>query len=154
MVFLYGQNEIEIYYFLLNQAEIKCFDDLKFEIAIKSRPPHKFASERGFEGDTERRTGTHFRVREDSSTGSTYKSSAEVEFVRRSSVKHGLLSHISQLLFAWTGKQWDVGITIQPEILTLRDQLINEIKLGREWKLITSHFRSVEITDILLNSFK
>ncbi|WPY00579.1 DNA polymerase III subunit gamma/tau C-terminal domain protein [Candidatus Trichorickettsia mobilis] len=69
-------------------------------------------------------------------------------------MKHGLLSQLRQLLFAWTGKQWDVGITIQLEILTLRDQLVNEIKLGREWGLITSHFRSVEVTDILLNSFK
>ena len=30
LVFLYGQNEIEIYYFLLNQAEIKYLDELKF----------------------------------------------------------------------------------------------------------------------------
>ncbi len=44
----------------------------------------KLASERRFEGDTERRTAAYFWVREDSSTGSTYKSSAEVEFRKKS----------------------------------------------------------------------
>jgi RPE1 domain-containing protein len=53
----------------------------------RNRPLSKLASERGFEGDTELRSAAHFRVREDSSTGSTYKSSAEVEFQERSNGK-------------------------------------------------------------------
>ncbi len=49
-----------------------------------NRPPSKLAYAEGFEGDTERRTAAYSSVREDSSTGSTYKSPAEVEFRRRS----------------------------------------------------------------------
>ncbi|WP_341751950.1 MULTISPECIES: palindromic element RPE1 domain-containing protein [unclassified Candidatus Tisiphia] len=39
---------------------------------------------KGFEGDAERRTAAYLNVREDSSTASTYKSLAEVEFRKRS----------------------------------------------------------------------
>ncbi|WP_425362949.1 isoleucine--tRNA ligase [Candidatus Tisiphia endosymbiont of Hybos culiciformis] len=44
----------------------------------------KLACVEGFEGDTEHRTAAYSNVREDSSTGSTYKSPAEVEFRKRS----------------------------------------------------------------------
>ncbi|WPY01084.1 RPE1 domain containing protein [Candidatus Trichorickettsia mobilis] len=54
------------------------------KLAIIDRPFSKLASERGFEGDTEHKTAAYFWVREDLSTGSTYKSSAEVEFGERS----------------------------------------------------------------------
>ncbi|MFU7503201.1 MAG: palindromic element RPE1 domain-containing protein [Candidatus Tisiphia sp.] len=45
-----------------------------------NRPLSKLAYAEGFEGDAERRTATYLNVREDSSTASTYKSPAEVEF--------------------------------------------------------------------------
>ncbi|WP_341747701.1 palindromic element RPE1 domain-containing protein [Candidatus Tisiphia endosymbiont of Dascillus cervinus] len=49
------------------------------------RPLSKLAYAEGFdEGDAERRTAAYSNVREDSSTASTYKSPAEVEFQRRS----------------------------------------------------------------------
>nr|WP_316355237.1 palindromic element RPE1 domain-containing protein [Candidatus Trichorickettsia mobilis] len=48
------------------------------------RPLAKLASERGFEGDTAPRPAAYFWFVSDSSTGSTYKSSAEVEFRMRS----------------------------------------------------------------------
>ena len=105
LVFLYSQNETEIYYFLLNQAEITCFNNTKLEIAVID-------------------------------------------------VKQNLLSQISKLLFTWTGKQWNVIISRQSEILTLKDQLTNKVKSAREWQLITSHFSSADITDILLSSLK
>jgi RPE1 domain-containing protein/outer membrane autotransporter protein len=44
----------------------------------------KLAYTEGFEGDAERRTAAYSNVREDSSTASTYKSLAEVEFRKRS----------------------------------------------------------------------
>ncbi|WP_082262805.1 palindromic element RPE1 domain-containing protein [Rickettsia amblyommatis] len=47
-------------------------------------PLQKLAYREEFEGDTERRTATYKRVREDSSTGSTYKLPLEVEFPKRS----------------------------------------------------------------------
>ncbi|MCC8399231.1 MAG: palindromic element RPE1 domain-containing protein [Rickettsia endosymbiont of Platyusa sonomae] len=48
------------------------------------RPPSKLAYAEEFEGDAERRTAAYSNVREDSSTASTYKLPAEVEFRRRS----------------------------------------------------------------------
>ncbi|HJD55741.1 MAG TPA: gamma-glutamyl-gamma-aminobutyrate hydrolase family protein [Rickettsia endosymbiont of Pyrocoelia pectoralis] len=48
------------------------------------RPLRKLAYREEFEGDTERRTAAYIDVREDSSTGSTYKLPLEVEFPRRS----------------------------------------------------------------------
>ncbi|WP_425363028.1 glycine--tRNA ligase subunit beta [Candidatus Tisiphia endosymbiont of Hybos culiciformis] len=48
------------------------------------RLPAKVACAEGFEGDAERRTAAYSSVREDSSTASTYKSPAEVEFCRKS----------------------------------------------------------------------
>ncbi|WP_410521543.1 palindromic element RPE1 domain-containing protein [Candidatus Tisiphia endosymbiont of Empis tessellata] len=45
----------------------------------------------GFEGDASPRTAAYSNVREDSSTASTYKSPAEVEFRRRSIEGVGML---------------------------------------------------------------
>nr|WP_231555897.1 palindromic element RPE1 domain-containing protein [Rickettsia hoogstraalii] len=47
----------------------------------------KFAYREEFEGDTERRTAAYSNVREDSSTGSTYKLPLEVEFCKKSNKK-------------------------------------------------------------------
>ncbi|MDN3031119.1 MAG: palindromic element RPE1 domain-containing protein [Candidatus Tisiphia sp.] len=44
------------------------------------RPLSKLAYAEEFEGDAERRTAAYSSVREDSSTASTYKLPAEVEF--------------------------------------------------------------------------
>ncbi len=49
-----------------------------------NRPLAKLAYAEEFVGDTERRTAAYLSVREDSSTGSTHKLPAEVEFCRRS----------------------------------------------------------------------
>ncbi|MCC8371894.1 MAG: palindromic element RPE1 domain-containing protein [Rickettsia endosymbiont of Pseudomimeciton antennatum] len=48
------------------------------------RPLRKLAYAEEFEGDAERRTAAYSNVREDSSTASTYKLPAEVEFPKRS----------------------------------------------------------------------
>ncbi|MCC8371502.1 MAG: palindromic element RPE1 domain-containing protein [Rickettsia endosymbiont of Pseudomimeciton antennatum] len=48
------------------------------------RPLAKLAYAEKFEGDAERRTATYLSVREDSSTASTSKLPAEVEFCKRS----------------------------------------------------------------------
>ncbi|USD86105.1 palindromic element RPE1 domain-containing protein [Rickettsia rickettsii str. 'Sheila Smith'] len=48
------------------------------------RPLRKLAYREEFAGNTERRTAAYKRVREDSSTGSTYKLPLEVEFPKRS----------------------------------------------------------------------
>ncbi len=53
-------------------------------IILANRLPAKVACAEGFEGDAERRTAAYSSVREDSSTASTYKSPAEVEFCKKS----------------------------------------------------------------------
>jgi 2-octaprenyl-6-methoxyphenol hydroxylase len=60
---------------------------LHFAQNLINRPPHKLSNERGFEGDTAAGSAAHFRFVSDSSTGSKYKSSAEVEFVERSNTE-------------------------------------------------------------------
>jgi leucyl-tRNA synthetase len=56
-----------------------------FHFKIKdNRPLQKLAYREEFEGDTEHRTAAYTSVREDSSTGSTYKLPLEVEFPKRS----------------------------------------------------------------------
>ncbi len=64
----------------------KAIDEQSF--AIKGtediRLPAKVAYAEGFEGDLARRTAAYLKVREDSSTDSTYKSPAEVEFCGKS----------------------------------------------------------------------
>ncbi|WP_375318933.1 palindromic element RPE1 domain-containing protein [Candidatus Tisiphia endosymbiont of Oplodontha viridula] len=80
----------------LGLAEEKSFN-LPTEITVSSvnealpynstdgnRPLQKLAYAEEFEGDTERRTAAYSDVREDSSTGSTHKLPAEVEFSKRS----------------------------------------------------------------------
>ncbi|MGX6959927.1 MAG: ELM1/GtrOC1 family putative glycosyltransferase [Rickettsia endosymbiont of Pentastiridius leporinus] len=57
---------------------------LKKKFGADIRPLSKLAYGREFEGDTKRRTAAYKSVREDSSTGSTYKLPAEVEFQKRS----------------------------------------------------------------------
>ena len=59
------------------------------------RPLRKLAYREEVGGDTERRTATYSNVREDSSTGSTYKLPLEVEFPKRSSKRiHALMLYI------------------------------------------------------------
>ncbi|HJD55663.1 MAG TPA: alanine racemase [Rickettsia endosymbiont of Pyrocoelia pectoralis] len=55
----------------------------------KTRPLRKIAYRDKFEGDTSLQTAAYTNVREDSSTGSTYKLPLEVEFLKRSTAMAG-----------------------------------------------------------------
>ncbi|MFP3011562.1 MAG: palindromic element RPE1 domain-containing protein [Rickettsia sp.] len=64
-----------------------CFLRWQEEISFtqkQTRPLQKRGFREEFEGDTERRTAAYIDIREDSSTGSTYKLPLEVEFPKRS----------------------------------------------------------------------
>ncbi|MCC8462188.1 MAG: UvrD-helicase domain-containing protein [Rickettsia endosymbiont of Ecitomorpha arachnoides] len=65
-----GMNEEQLYEFLVNKTD--------------NRPLRKRGFREEFEGDTEPRPAAYTSVREDSSTGSTYKLPLEVEFPKRS----------------------------------------------------------------------
>ncbi|HJD55180.1 MAG TPA: palindromic element RPE1 domain-containing protein [Rickettsia endosymbiont of Pyrocoelia pectoralis] len=80
------------YIFLITSRAASIISTIRsrcFKISIRSsqnyiRPLSKLAYGREFEGDTEPRSAAYIDVREDSSTGSTYKLPAEVEFRKRS----------------------------------------------------------------------
>ncbi len=95
-------NPLIVHVSSIEQAkEIGKFNDLATKIAEKFwpgplsivvplkenanvRPLRKLAYREEFEGDTERSTATYIDIREDASTGSTYKLPLEVEFPKRS----------------------------------------------------------------------
>ncbi|MCC8398480.1 MAG: single-stranded-DNA-specific exonuclease RecJ [Rickettsia endosymbiont of Labidopullus appendiculatus] len=65
-----------------HSLEMDCFVDAK--ASPRNRPLSKLAYAEEFVGDTSPRTAAYSNVREDSSTGSTHKLPAEVEFRKRS----------------------------------------------------------------------
>ncbi|KAJ6645077.1 hypothetical protein Bhyg_00278, partial [Pseudolycoriella hygida] len=77
-----------------------------------NRPLRKLAYAEEFEGDAERRTAAYSNVREDSSTASTYKLPAEVEFPKRSNLKiakkynTSLRGGLSQEAIHKTNQKW------------------------------------------------
>ncbi len=101
--FLHLHNEMEIYYRLLNQVELKSFTLQTIEIA---------------ENDL------------------------------NSKIKE----QIGSLLFAWSGKSWDVIITKQSQIITLKEQLMNKVKSSKDWEILIKHFPNITISDILLKN--
>ncbi|MCC8371930.1 MAG: DNA polymerase III subunit gamma/tau [Rickettsia endosymbiont of Pseudomimeciton antennatum] len=101
--FLHLQNEMEIYYRLLNQVELKAFALQTIEIA-----------------------------------GNDLNSKIKEQ--------------IGNLLFAWSGKSWDVIITKQLKIITLKEQLTNKVKSSKDWEILTKHFPNITISDILLKN--
>ena len=98
--YLHSNNELEIYYLLLNQAEIKNFSNCTLEIA-----------------------GDNINLR--------------------------LKEKIVELLFQWAQQKWQVIISKQTQILTLKEKLINKVKSSESWQLVNKHFSSAMITDIL-----
>jgi DNA polymerase-3 subunit gamma/tau len=94
---------MEIYYLLLNNVEIKIFEDNLINIA-----------------------GENIAIK--------------------------LKDQISNLLFAWTGEKWNVIITKQLEISTLKRELIDKLKVSEEWKMIQQHFPEANISDILIKT--
>ncbi|WP_342279181.1 DNA polymerase III subunit gamma/tau [Candidatus Tisiphia endosymbiont of Myopa tessellatipennis] len=101
--FLHLHNEMEVYYRLLNQVELKSFVLQTIEIA-----------------------GSDLNTK--------------------------IKEQIANLLFAWSGKTWNVIITKQLKIITLKEQLLNKVKSSQDWKILTQHFPNVTISDILLEN--
>jgi DNA polymerase-3 subunit gamma/tau len=98
--YLHNNNEIEIYYLLLNQVEIKNFSNYTLEIAGEN-------------------------------------------------INHKLKERINELLFKWAEKKWQVIVTKQSQISTLKEKLINKVKSTESWQLVNEHFSSAMISDIL-----
>jgi DNA polymerase-3 subunit gamma/tau len=101
--YLHLHNEMEIYYLLLNQVELKSFVANNMEIA-----------------------------------GNELNAKTQEQ--------------IGKLLLAMTREKWHVSITKQQKIYTLKEQLINKVKSGQDWEMLTKHFPNITISDILLQN--
>ncbi|WP_425362779.1 palindromic element RPE1 domain-containing protein [Candidatus Tisiphia endosymbiont of Hybos culiciformis] len=102
------------------------------ELATKDpaiSPPSKLAYAEGFEGDSERRTAAYSNVREDSSTASTYKSPAEVEFRRRALKQLAILSNPNSFV-----NQLDLMLGVKPQIPSV-DRILGAY---RSWKCMAN----------------
>ncbi|MGX6959844.1 MAG: UDP-N-acetylmuramoyl-L-alanine--D-glutamate ligase [Rickettsia endosymbiont of Pentastiridius leporinus] len=71
---------------------------------FSNRPFSKLAYGREFVGDTQHSTAAYTLVREDASSGSTHKLSAEVEFRKRSTIKKAYFYGQAKEMFAETAK--------------------------------------------------
>ncbi len=102
--------------------------------AFNNRPLRKLAYGREFEGDTEHSTAAYIDIREDASTGSTYKLSAEVEFPKRSNREYNFNTPIigsfqaSNLLIAalsvhYTGFAFDEIIDSLVEVKPVKGRM-------------------------------
>ncbi len=102
LTYLHNNKELEIYYLLLNQVELKKFDTSTLEIAGQN-------------------------------------------------ISTKIKDQLAHLLFAWTGQTWNVIITKQLEVVTMKGQMIDKVKSSQDWEILTKHFPDLTITDILLN---
>ncbi|WP_341761236.1 leucine--tRNA ligase [Candidatus Tisiphia endosymbiont of Thecophora atra] len=128
------------------------------EILINSRPLLKIAYAQGCEGDAETRPAAYSNVREDSSTASTYKSPAEVEFQKRSSeitetprnrltkLTHQTIKHVTNEI-----REFKLNKAIA-RMRELFNALSDEISKGKEGD-IDSIKEGFSILIILLNPF-
>ena len=119
-----GMNEKQLYELLVNKTD--------------NRPLRKRGFREEFEGDTEHRTASYTSVREDSSTGSTYKLPLEVEFPKRSnslwdnlSACEGIYAKLNSLIEIYKISTVENFFDLVVNNLNLReiydDDMINEL---------------------------
>ncbi|WP_250311444.1 leucine--tRNA ligase [Rickettsia endosymbiont of Oedothorax gibbosus] len=161
--------------FKLNKAIARMrelFNALSDEISkgkegnIDSRPLAKLAYAEEFEGDASPRTAAYSNVREDSSTASTYKLPAEVEFCKRSSVKEGFtvlimllnpfIPHITEEIWQKLGSKERLYQTSWPsfdesllelESYTMAIQVNGKLRATQEFANVTSN---IEIQNMVM----
>ncbi len=57
---------------------------------------------------------------------------------------------LHNLLRRWSGKDYNVIVTKQPQIVPFKEQLIDKVKTSQDWKMLIKHFPDITISDILL----
>ncbi|ABV73189.1 S-adenosylmethionine:tRNA ribosyltransferase-isomerase [Rickettsia canadensis str. McKiel] len=104
----------------------------------KNRPLSKLAYRDKFEGDMECRTAVYTNVREDSSTGSTYKLPLEVELEKRSNITINLNQRLSNncwSAFAKPARRLNIGDEFHfdnHKVIIVEKLAIGEIKVKFE----------------------
>ena len=100
--FCHQQNEMELYYFLLNEVEVKNFVQPIMEIAV------------------------------------TIKMSQE--------------NHLKSMLHKWSGVDWNVIVSKQDSINSLKQTLLEKAKNSEDFAVIKNNFPNADISDIILKS--
>lgn len=59
-------------------------------------------------------------------------------------------AQLNNLLLAWSGQVYNVTITKQLKVITLKEQLIDKVKTSQDWQTLIKHFPDITISDILL----
>ncbi len=97
--FCHGQNEMELYYVLLNEVEVKTFAQPLIEIAINT----KITQEK----------------------------------------------NLRAMLHKWCGFDWNVTISKQENIISLKQKLLEEVKNSEDFAIIKNNFPNADISDII-----
>ncbi|RYE06383.1 MAG: DNA polymerase III subunit gamma/tau [Rickettsiaceae bacterium] len=59
---------------------------------------------------------------------------------------------IASLLLKWSNKKWNVVISKDSSITSLKKQLINKVESSEEWTIVKNFFQSASISDILMKN--
>ena len=100
--FCHVQNEMELYYLLLNEVEVKNFTEPLIEIATNT----KIAQEK----------------------------------------------NLKSMLRKWSGTEWNVVISKQDKINSLKQELLKKVKESEDFTVIKNNFPNADVSDIILKS--
>lgn len=100
--FCHQEKEIELYYILLNEVEVKNFTSPLIEIAVST----KITQEK----------------------------------------------HLKSLLHKWSGIEWNIIISQQENINSLKKTLLEKVKNSEDFSVIKNNFPNADISDIILKS--
>ena len=59
---------------------------------------------------------------------------------------------IEQLLNEWSGNQWKVSCEIRQNITTLKDIMLEKVRLSEDYQIIKNQFPDANISDIILKT--
>ena len=59
---------------------------------------------------------------------------------------------IEQLLNDWSGSQWKVSCKIQQNYTTLKDIMLEKVRLSEDYQVIKNQFPDANISDIILKT--
>jgi DNA polymerase-3 subunit gamma/tau len=59
---------------------------------------------------------------------------------------------IEKLLNDWSGNQWNVSSEIRQDVVTLKDMMLEKVRLSEDYQIIKNHFPDANISDIILKT--
>lgn len=77
---------------------------------------------------------------------------SKLEFASHNKDSSGQNKKIERLLMEWSGDNWSVGFQIQPNLVTLKDKMLEKVKLSEDYQIIKNNFPDANISDIILKT--